>query len=91
MFSYLSNFFIKTKNNDLNFDKFIKNYERIDNKSNHNIYKKFNDIRNFLYFYNTNEYIIKQILEKIQKKLYTLSFNTYISPTKTIVRRNDNK
>lgn len=91
MFSYWSNFFIKTKNDDLNFDKFIKDYEAINNKSSHNIYKKFNDVRDFLYSYDANEYIIKQILEKIQEKLQILSFHIYIFLTKTIVKRNDNE
>lgn len=59
MFFCLSNSFIEIKNNDFNFDKFIKNYKVINHRSNQDVYKKFNNIKDFLYFYNTNKYIIE--------------------------------
>lgn len=56
---YLSNFFVGIENNDLNFDKFIKNCKTNSYKFNENVYKKFSNIRNFQYFYDADEYIIK--------------------------------
>lgn len=55
---YILNFFVEIKNNNLNFNMFIKNYEIISHKFSQNVYKKFSNIGNFSYSYNINEYII---------------------------------
>lgn len=59
MSSYISNSFIEIKNNNLNFDKFIKNYEVISHESSQNIYKEFSDVGDFSCLYDANKYIIE--------------------------------
>lgn len=66
-FFYLSISFTKIKNNNLNFDKFIKNYKAISHKSSQDVYKEFNNIRDSPYPYIANEYIIEQTFKKFKK------------------------
>lgn len=58
IFFYIYNFFVETKNNNLNFDQLINNYDAINHISSPDIYKKFSNIRDFLPFYYINEYYI---------------------------------
>lgn len=91
MSSYLSNSLVETENNDFNFDKFIKDCEAISHKSSQDVYKEFSDVGDFPCPYDADEYVIEQTPEKIQEKLQTSSPHAYISPTETMVRRNDNE
>lgn len=65
IFLYLSNFFVKTENNNLDFNKFIIDYEVISHESSQDVYKKFSSVGDFLCFYDADKYIIKRTLEKI--------------------------
>lgn len=49
-FLYLSNFFIKIENNNLKFNKFIKNYKVIIHKLKQDNYNKCNNTKDFLSF-----------------------------------------
>lgn len=88
---YSFNYFIKTKNNNLDFDKFIMDYEVINHISSQDVYKKFSDIRDFLCLYDADEYIIKQIAEKSHEKFQTSSPHICILSIKINVRRNNNE
>lgn len=91
MSSYLSNSFVETENDDLNFDKFIKNYEAISHESSQDIYKEFSDVGDSPCPYDADEYVIERTPEKFQEKSQTSFLHTYISPTETMVRKNDNE
>ncbi len=91
IFLYSFNCFIETKNNDLDFDKFIMDYEAISHISRQDVYKEFGDMRDFLCPYNTDEYVIKQTSEKSHEKLQTSSPHLYIPSTEKMVRRNNNE
>lgn len=67
IFLYLSSFFVKIKNNNFNFNSFIKDCEANSHKFSQNLYKEFNDIRDFLCSYNADEYVIEQTPKKIPK------------------------
>lgn len=62
---YLSNFFAEIENNDLDFNKFIKNYKTNSHKFSQDVIKDLNYIGDFLYGYHTDKYIIKQTFKKI--------------------------
>lgn len=65
MFLYLSNSFIEIENNNLDFDKFIMDFQVISHESGQNVDKKFSDIRDFLCPYDADEYVIERTPEKI--------------------------
>lgn len=77
---YLSNSFVKTKNEDLNFYKCIKDYNLISHEFSQDVYKEFNNVRDFLFLYNVNKYVIKQTSLKIQEKSQISSLYVYILP-----------
>lgn len=64
---YLSNSFDEIENDDFKFDKVIKNSEVISYEFSQAIFKEFNNIRNSLFSYNADEYIIEQTLKKFRK------------------------
>lgn len=89
--SYLSNFFVKTKNNDFNFDKFIQYYGAISYKSSQDVYKNFSDVGDFLWPYDSDKYVIKQTIEKIQEKSQISSPYLYIPQIEIMIKKNNNK
>lgn len=88
---YSSNSFVETENDDLDFDRFIMDCKAISHESSQKVYKEFSDFGDSPSSYDADEYVIEQTPEKFQEKLQTSSPHAYIPPTKTMVRRNDNK
>lgn len=56
---YLYNSFVETKNNNFNFNKYIKNSDVNNYKSSQNSYENFSDLENFQCLYNADKYIIE--------------------------------
>lgn len=78
-FFNLSDFFAETKNNNLNFDKFIMNCKAISYKSCLNISKKLSDVEDLSIKYNIDKFIIKHTPKKVQVELQTLSSLVHIN------------
>lgn len=85
MFSYLSDFFVETENNDLNFDKFIRDCKMISPKSCQNTYKDFSDIGDSPISYDVDKYVIEHTPVKILKN----SQNSF--PHAYMIRKNENE
>lgn len=55
-----------TKNDDLDFDKFIMDCEAISHETSQDVYKEFSDIGDFPCPYNADEYVIERTPQKTQ-------------------------
>lgn len=63
---YLFNFFDEGEKNDLNFDKFIKNYEIISHEFSQDVYKKFSNIGGSLSFMILMSILLSKLIKKLQ-------------------------
>lgn len=84
LFNTCNLFSILIENNDLNFDKFIKNYEAISHMSNFNKQKEKKNIKDDFYD-NINEFVMECIPKQPQEKELPFAMQIIVYKTELIV------